>query len=74
MTQRIEQDELRLADAQAREEVRHKEIVDGQQQIVESLNAVAKGLELLVKDWGEEQREAQKHQLDMIALFRDHHI
>lgn len=74
LTQRIKQDELRLADAEVREEERHKEIVDGQRQIVESLNAVAKGLELLVKDRGEERREAQKHQLDMIALFRDHSI
>ena len=70
LTERIKQDEMRLADAQVREEERHKEVVVGQQQIIDSLNAVARGLELLVKDRAEERREAQKHQLDMIAMFR----
>ena len=61
-------------DAQLREEERHQEVISGQQQIVDSLNAVAKGLEMLVKDRTEERRDAQKHQLDMIALFRDTHM
>ena len=73
LAQRIREDELHLTDARLREEQRHQEIVAGQQQIIESLNTVAKGLELLVKDRAEERRDAQKHQLDMIALFRDVH-
>lgn len=73
LTQRIKEDELRLADVQLREEQRHKEVLAGQSQIVESLQAVARGLESIVKDRAEERREVQKHQLDVIAMFRDHH-
>lgn len=58
---------------QLREEQRHKEVLAGQSQIVESLQAVARGLESIVKDRAEERREVQKHQLDVIAMFRDHH-
>lgn len=73
LTQRIKEDELRLADVQLREEQRHKEVLAGQSQIVESLQAVARGLESIVKDRAEERREVQKHQLDVIAMFRYHH-
>lgn len=73
LAQRIEQDELRLAEARACDKQHHEEIVSGQQQIIEGLNAVARGLDSLVKDRADERREMQKHQLDMIAMFRDGH-
>lgn len=71
LTQRIKCDEERLEDARLREEQRHEEVLAGQKQIIESLQAVAKSLDSVVKDRAEERREVQKHQLDVIAMFRD---
>lgn len=74
LSQRIKHDEKCLEDARLREEQRHQEVVAGQNQIIEGLQAVAKGLDSVVKDRAEERREVQKHQLDVIAMFRDRQL